>query len=72
MNSALVECGDGLLVVPVSRRRVEEDALAVLFVGELNDELVLLVRGGAVGEALEAARNELCAASVSEMTEQTK
>lgn len=72
LNAALVERGDGLLVAPVSRRRVEEDALAVLFVGEFDNEFVLLVRRGAVGEALEAAGDELCAVSVSEMAERTK
>lgn len=43
LNSALIERSNSVLVIPVAWRRVEEDALAVLFVGELDDELLLLV-----------------------------
>lgn len=65
LHTALVECSDGFLVVPVTWRRVEEDALPVLLVSQLDDELALLVTRGAVREALETAGYELCAGRVS-------
>jgi hypothetical protein len=44
-DGALVECRDGLLVVPVARRRVGVDVLLAVAVGELDDELGFLVGG---------------------------
>lgn len=43
LHGSLVQRRYGLLVVPVARWRVEEDALAVVFVSELDDKLLLLV-----------------------------
>lgn len=59
LNCALVERGDGLLVVPVAGRWIREDTLPACLVGELDDELGLLVGEGAVGLELEAAWDEL-------------
>ena len=53
------------MVVPVAGWRVEEDALAVLFVGQLDDEFALLVGCDARGKKLVAAGDELCAGCVS-------
>lgn len=59
LDGALVEGGDGLLVVPVLGWGVEEDALGAVLVGELDDELGFLVAEGAVGLALPTAGDEL-------------
>jgi len=58
LHSLLVERGDSILVGPVAGRRVGVDVFGALGVGELDNEFALLVEGGAVCEALEAARNE--------------
>ena len=44
---------------PVARRRVGEDALLAILVKQLDDELMLLVAYGAIGEEFEAAGDEL-------------
>jgi hypothetical protein len=59
LNSALVQCRNGLLRSPVARRRVSEDALLAILVKQLDDELMLLVAYGAIGEEFEAAWDEL-------------
>lgn len=61
LDGALVERRDGLLVLPVARRWVREDSLAARLVGELDDELGLLVGDCAIGLQFEAAWDELCA-----------
>jgi hypothetical protein len=65
LHSPLVKSGNGFLIVPVAWGWVEEDALTVLFVGQLDDEFALLIGGGAVREELVAARDELGAVNVS-------
>jgi hypothetical protein len=59
LNSALVQCRDRLLRSPVARRRISEDALFAILVKQLDDELMLLVTYGAIGEEFEAAGDEL-------------
>jgi hypothetical protein len=43
LDGSLVECRDGLVVLPVARRRVRVDVFLAVGVGELNDELGFLV-----------------------------
>lgn len=59
LNGALVQYRDRLLRSPVARRRVSEDALLATLVKQLDDELMLLVAYGAIGEEFEAAGDEL-------------
>ncbi|KAJ8119079.1 hypothetical protein OPT61_g71 [Boeremia exigua] len=59
LNSAFVKGGDGGLVGPVTRRRVEKDALALVGVGQLNDEFMLLIEGRSIWKALEATGDKL-------------
>lgn len=61
LHGALVEGGNGFLVIPIAGWGVQENALAVRFVEEFDDELGFLIRSGAIREALEATGYKLSA-----------